>query len=281
MIAASPPTESDLWLTFRYQDALPLATLLPIPHSASPKSKLSLISSGRSEATSVEARASRPIAVLPLIVTGSPLPPVPLPKQIAWGLDLSAVVAVAIGFSTSTLPPLPTTRSWALKPLADAPAARARVRVRASAQTAARRNGVILGIYATLSSRVELARSGTGLLASGIREDAPSRGLCVASSGWRARRPRTPPPGHSGGTTPDLHRTSLDHRPICTRRVYPRPQSHSSFRWRYVRKEPCDAARPAAASTYARCPDRTGPLGATRTGGWRGTGRGCCAWAGW
>src|SRR3954466_1226780 len=223
MIAAPPPTESDLWLTFRYQDALPLATLLPIPHSASPKSKLSLISSGRNEATSVEARASRPIAVLPLIVTGSPLPPVPLPKQVAWGLDLTEGVAVATGFSASTLPPLPTTRSWALKPLADAPAARARVRVRASAQTAASRNGVILGIYATLSSRVELAGPGTGLLASGIREDAPSRGLCVASSGWRARRPRTPPPGHSGGTPPDLHRTSLDHRPICTRRVYPAP----------------------------------------------------------
>jgi hypothetical protein len=42
---------------------------------------------------------------------------------------------------------------------------------------------VILGIYATLSSRVELARPGTGLLASGIREDAPSRRLGVASSG--------------------------------------------------------------------------------------------------
>src|SRR3954470_9775747 len=137
MIAASPPTESDLWLIFRYQDELPLATLLPIPHSASPKSKLSLISSGRNEATSVEARASRPIAVLPLIVTGSPLPPEPLPKHSALGLELSVVVAVAIGLSASTLLPLPTTRSSAWKPLAEAPAARARARVRASAQTAA------------------------------------------------------------------------------------------------------------------------------------------------
>jgi hypothetical protein len=42
---------------------------------------------------------------------------------------------------------------------------------------------VNLGIYATLSSRVELARPGTGLLASGIREDAPSRGRGVVPSG--------------------------------------------------------------------------------------------------
>src|SRR3954469_10708064 len=146
MIAASPLTESDLWLTFRYQGELPLATLEPIPHSASPKSKLSLISSGRNEATSLEARASRPIAVLPLIETGSPLPPLPLPKHSALGLVLTVVVAVATGFSTRTLLPLPTTRSSAWKPLADAPAASARVRVRASAQTAASRNGVNLGI---------------------------------------------------------------------------------------------------------------------------------------
>src|SRR3954447_1431772 len=189
MTAASPLTGSDLWLIFRYQEELPLATLFPIPHNASPKSKLSLISSGRSEATSLEARASSPIAVLPLIVTGSPLPPEPLPKHSAWGLVLTAVVAVAIGFSTRTLLPLPTTRSSAWKPLAAAPAAIARVRVRASAQTAASRNGVILGIYATLSSRVELAGPGTGLLASGIREDAPSRRFSVASSGWRPRAP--------------------------------------------------------------------------------------------
>src|SRR4051794_24750883 len=121
MIAASPPTCSDSWLTFRYQDALPLATLEPTPQRARPKSKLSLISSGLRVGTLLEARASRPIAVFPLIVTGSPLPPVPLPKHSALGLDLTVVVAVAIGFSASTLPPDPTTRSWAMKPLAEAP----------------------------------------------------------------------------------------------------------------------------------------------------------------
>src|SRR4051794_18738689 len=183
MIAASPPTESDLWFTFRYQDALPFATLEPIPQSARPKSKWSLISSGLSAETVFEALASRPIAVLALIVTGSPLPPLPGPKQVALELVLTEVVAVAIGFSTSTLPPEPTTRSSALKPFAEAPAAKTRVMEKASAQTAASRNGMILGIYATLSSRVELARPGTGLLASGIREDAPSRRLCVAPSG--------------------------------------------------------------------------------------------------
>jgi hypothetical protein len=40
----------------------------------------------------------------------------------------------------------------------------------ASVHAAASRNGVFLGIYATLSSRVVMARPGTGLLASGIRE---------------------------------------------------------------------------------------------------------------
>src|SRR3954453_20499216 len=113
MIAASPPTESDLWLTFRYQDALPLATLLPIPHSASPKSKLSLISSGRSEATSVEAWASRPIAVLPLIVTGSPLPPEPLPKHSALGRELSVYRTVATLLWGRISPPLHTPLSSA------------------------------------------------------------------------------------------------------------------------------------------------------------------------
>src|SRR3954452_2937213 len=189
MIAASPPTESDLWLTFRYQDELPLATLLPIPHSASPKSKLSLISSGRSEATSVEARASRPIAVLPLIVTGSPLPPVPLPKQVAWGLVLTAVVAVATDFSASTLPPLPTTRSWALKPLADAPAAKARVRVRASAQTAASRNGVILGITPPFPRGVNwLGRGQISWLPGSGRTRVPGGSVSPPVAGARGAR---------------------------------------------------------------------------------------------
>src|SRR3954447_2689439 len=183
MTAASPPTSSEEWLTFRYQEALPLATLEPIPQRARPKSKWSLISSGLSAATFFEACASRPIAVLPLIETGSPLPPLPAPKQVALGLVLTLVVAVAIGFSTRTLPPLPITRSSALKPAAEAPAVRARVIDRASVHAAASRNGVILGIYATLSSRVVMAWPGTGLLASGIREVTPPRRLCAASGG--------------------------------------------------------------------------------------------------
>ena len=35
-----------------------------------------------------------------------------------------------------------------------------------------------------------------------------------------ARRLRLPWPGHSGGTAPASHRTSLDHRPYVRRRVY-------------------------------------------------------------
>src|SRR3954451_20219796 len=42
---------------------------------------------------------------------------------------------------------------------------------------------------------------------------APSRGIGVLPSGWRTGRPRLPWPGHSGGTAPASHRTSLDHRP--------------------------------------------------------------------
>ena len=56
--------------------------------------------------------------------------------------------------------PVPTTRRSAFRPLAAATAVKANVSDRASAQTAASRNGVILGIYATLSSRVELAKVG-------------------------------------------------------------------------------------------------------------------------
>src|SRR6476646_445464 len=49
---------------------------------------------------------------------------------------------------------------------------------------------------------------------------APSRGLRVAPSGWRNVRLRLPWPGHSGGTAPASHRTSLDHRPYVRGQVY-------------------------------------------------------------
>jgi len=87
-----------------------------------------------------------PIAVVPFNCTLSPLPPVPGPKQVAWGLVLTEVSAIVTGFSASTLPPAPTTRSPASGPFATASPAKANVRDRASAQTAASRIGVILGI---------------------------------------------------------------------------------------------------------------------------------------
>src|SRR5215218_3107598 len=146
ILAASPPTCSDLWLIFRYQDPLPLATLEPTPQSASPKSKLSLISSGRSAGIVLAPLASKPIAVVPCSCASSPLPPEPGPKQVALGLVLTEVSAIATGFSASTLPPLPTTRSSADGAFAAAIAVKANVRDRASVQTAASRNGMILGI---------------------------------------------------------------------------------------------------------------------------------------
>ncbi len=105
-----------------------------------------MTSSGRSEPVVFEAWASRPIAVAPLTVTDLPLPPVPAPKQLALGLVLIAVVLVLRVCSVSTLPPLPTTRSSAETPLASALAAIDRDSTRASAQTAASRNGMSLGI---------------------------------------------------------------------------------------------------------------------------------------
>ena len=61
----------------------------------------------------------------------------------------------------------------------------------------------------------------TGLLASGNRSAAPSRGLCVVPSGRRQSASGFLRPGHSGGTAPASHRTSLDHRPYLRERVYP------------------------------------------------------------
>ena len=146
IFAASPPTASDLWLTFRYHELLPLATLEPTPQSASPKSKASEISSGRSAGIVFEPLASRPIAVVPFNCTLSPLPPFSGPKQVALGLVLTEVSAIVTGFSASTLPPLPTTRSSASGPFAAAIAVKTNVTESASAQTAASRNVVILGI---------------------------------------------------------------------------------------------------------------------------------------
>ena len=53
-------------------------------------------------------------------------------------------------------------------------------------------------------------------------------GICVFPSGRRRQaRPRSPRPGHSGGTTPVSHRTSLDHRPyLRAESIRLRPLGH-------------------------------------------------------
>ena len=57
----------------------------------------------------------------------------------------------------------------------------------------------------------------TGLLAPGVWVGRTFPGLCVIPSGRRRWRPRPPRPGHSGGTAPVSHRTSLEHRPYGRR----------------------------------------------------------------
>src|SRR5918992_4954597 len=85
---------------------------------------------------------------------------------------------------------------------------------------------------------------------------APSRGaggVSVADVSHAA--PSTP--GHSGGTAPDSHRTSLDHRPIWTAEAYPRgqPTEKAPLDWR---PEPPSSRglgrRPLTAETGVRIP---------------------------
>ena len=63
------------------------------------------------------------------------------------------------------------------------------------------------------------ARSEAGLLASGI-DVTPSRSASRSVAGGRTAGD-TPPPGHSGGTAPVWHRTSLDHRPYVLSKPHP------------------------------------------------------------
>src|ERR1700759_217228 len=151
-----------------------------------PKSKASVTSSGRSEAVFATACESRPSAVAPRTLTALPLPPVPAPKQVALGLVLIETVPVFSVCSVSTLLPLPTTRSVALVPAASAAEQPSeRDRTRASAQSAAARWWLLLGIeppFPRGSCWLAADRS-PGFL--GLGRSAPSRGLCVAPSGRR------------------------------------------------------------------------------------------------
>src|SRR4029077_3868891 len=49
-------------------------------------------------------------------------------------------------------------------------------------------------------------------------------------------------PGHSGGTTPVSHRTSLDHRPNVRRRVYPATPNRLRFSWSLAMELPGQGA---------------------------------------
>src|SRR5262245_66624095 len=69
-----------------------------------------------------------------------------------------------------------------------------------------------MDIWATLSSRDVVGRPLAGLLALRAGARAFPRRLGVASVA-DSRRARPLSPGHSGGTAPESHRTSLDHRP--------------------------------------------------------------------
>src|SRR5262249_46362086 len=93
-------------------------------------------------------------------VTFLPLPPEPLPRQVAFGLVGTFVVPVLSVCSVSVLPPLPTTRRSALTPFPAAMAAVENSIAMASAHAAASRIGARVGIQATLSSRVVMAGRG-------------------------------------------------------------------------------------------------------------------------
>src|SRR3954451_20226904 len=171
--------------------------------------------SGRRSGSIRAASPRAPSAVSPGIRAGFPLPPEPVAKQSAPGLVGTVDVPVYCRWSVSTLPPVLITRTAAGIVPAIAWAVLASAANRASAQPAAGREKMSLGIEATLSSRVCMARPGTGLLASGLlRRAFPRR--CVFLSGLLRLRL----PGHSGGTAPVSHRTSLDHRPYVTAPVY-------------------------------------------------------------
>ncbi len=101
-----------LWLTFRYQDSVSVADFPPTPQRARPKSKWSEIETGRRVEVNFDAWINAPSAVAPLIVAALPLPPVPAPKQSAFGLVLIDAVPVRNDSSARTLPVLPTTRRW-------------------------------------------------------------------------------------------------------------------------------------------------------------------------
>ena len=135
-----------LWLIFTYQDDSPLALLWPIPQSPSPKLKWSVIDSGRSLPIDLEPLASRPSAVFPISEADLPLPPVPEPKQVACLLVLTEMSGDLISPSASCTLPAPTTRRVAVTLLAEALAANAAVKQRASRQTPAVRSCIGLGI---------------------------------------------------------------------------------------------------------------------------------------
>src|SRR5262249_21877958 len=146
--------------TFRYQDSVLVPFDPPTPQSPRPKSKASVTSSGLSDLVDRAAWLSAPSAVGPFALTDLPLPPVPLPKQVAFELVRMLVVPVTRDWSVSTLSALPTTRRSTLALKAEAAETRHMKRTRASAQAAAGRDLTSVGIEAALSSRVVLAGRG-------------------------------------------------------------------------------------------------------------------------
>ncbi len=115
----------------------------PRPNS---ERKWSVTNSGRRDGVSFEAWLSAPSAVAPFTCTDLPLPPVPPPRQVAFGLVLIEVVLALTNSSASALPPLPTTRTSTRVPLPAASAAVESNSRRASAHAATSRNGTSLGI---------------------------------------------------------------------------------------------------------------------------------------
>ncbi len=229
---------------------MPWATFPPTPQSARPKSKWSVTSSGssaRSDFGGLAEQAQRGRALDRHRLAAAAGPGAEA-GRLGAGLDRRRA-GVRPSLRRGPCRSWPTTRrstgTLPEPPLAPAIAETERTSATASAHAAASRNGMSLGIEATLSSRVVMAGRGQVSWLPGWSA-APSRGFGVVPSGWRAWRLRLPLPGHSGGTAPVSHRTSLDHRPYVRGRVY------RGRRSRYGRPLPDRAHRTPGRHTHWR-----------------------------
>ena len=209
-----------------------MALLLPTPQIPRPKSKASVTQqrAAAPRSPSTPGRAGRARSRR-LTVTDLPLPPVPLPKQVALGL-VGILVVPGLQRLLRRAPCRPC-RPRAARRRPSWPRRRGRRTTNRAGPARTQRTsriGMSLGIEATLSSRVVMAGRGQVSWLPGWSA-APSRGAGVRPSGRRAARARDflDPVTVAG---PRRFRTGL---PLTTDRIYagesirrPRPEPPGS-----------------------------------------------------